>query len=390
MLRRHVWQRVSLHNRRRWEQRIASVLSDSREGQVDSAANRFHRIYRERRYTPVEAAFPLLDKARWASLPGETPQEQATPTAGEGGALSTRSSGPGEATYLLHSTFLGPQNAGKTSLVNALALSQVGAVSNRYGSTKDWTKAVATIHQTQLLLLDTPGVVMINSQQDRKRHGVSSGKAWDSIFCADLVVLVLPIGLGFVETEHKRIAREVVQRAASRDLPIVLALTMMDRMQTPKHRELYFSMRADLESMNLPISATHEVSVKDGKGLVELKDCLSQYAVQGTWEHSRRESTDLSPVDRVAEFLRQIYFEILPHEIPHLMRQRIIGWTRKDSGTTEVVVEVFFDRPGYMFTFYSKLETICLRAQRLTANELGSRFRFVFQAFTSPSSLSHR
>ncbi|CCW63439.1 unnamed protein product [Phytomonas sp. EM1] len=385
MLRSNFCRRVSLHNRRRWEQRIASVLSDHREDQVNSAARRFNRIYKERRYTPVEEAFPLLDKERWAGLPGEESSEM-----GKERAASTGTSGSGEATYRLRTTFLGPQNAGKTSLVNALALSQVGAVSSRYGSTKDWTKAVATVHQTQLLLLDTPGVVIINTQQDRKRHAVSSAKAWDSIFCADLVVLVLPVGLGFLEKEHKCVAREVVQRAASRELPVVLALSMMDRVQTPKHRELYFSMRADLESMCLPIAATHEVSVKDGKGLVELKDCLCRYAVPGAWEHTRRESTDLSPVDRVAEFLRQTYLELLPHEIPHQLRQRIIGWTRKDSGTTEVIVEVFFDRPGYMFTFYSKLETICVRAQQLTENELGSRFRFVFQAFTSPSGLSHR
>lgn len=382
MLHRSTVRFISLQNRRRWEQRIASVLAENAEERIDDVANRYQRIYRSRQYTPVEEAFPLQDTARWAGLSASS------------SAASPSSSPPPQEQppnpRVLRATFLGPQNAGKTSLVNALSLSLVGAVSNRYGSTQDWTKAVATVHDTQLLLLDTPGVAVLESKRDRAMFATSSARAWDSIFVADLVVLTLPAGLGFVETSHKRVAREVVARAAARDLPVVLAVTMMDRVQTPRHRELYISMRTDLEGMQLPLVGTQEVSVKGGSGLVELKDFLCRYAKPGPWEHYRRESTDLSPVDRVAEMLRQTYFELLPHEIPHKLRQRIIGWSRKDSGTTEVVVEVFFDRPAYMFTFYSKLEAICLRAQTVTERELKGRFRFVFQAFVAPGGVSHR
>lgn len=400
MLVRSLVRRSNLLGRRRWEQRIASVLTEAKEEEVDTATRRFNKIYRERQFTPVEEAFPLLDKERWSGLDLAAEEDgDGTTTGGAAGEdpnlyPSLQSSGssapPLERQRVLRATILGPQNAGKTSLVNALALSHVGVVSTRHGSTKDWTKAVATVHDTQLLLLDTPGLVLPRGEKDRRQHASGSARAWDSIFVADLVVLALPAGLGFVEPEHKKLAREVVSRAGARDLPVVFAVTMMDRVQTPKHRELYFSMRADFESMGLPVSVTHETSVKDGKGLVELKDALSMYARLGPWEHARRESTDLTPVDRVAEFLRQVYFELLPHEIPHTMRQRIIGWTQKDSGTTEVVVEVFFDRPSYMFSFYGKLEAICVRAQSLTEREMKSRYRFVFQAFTSPGGMSHR
>lgn len=371
----------SLHSRRRWEQRIASVLSEHKEEHVDAAAKRFNRIYRDRQYTTVEEAFPLLDKARWAGVVARSSVPPTSPLSSVSQPADTR---------VLRATIVGPQNVGKTSLVNALALSHVGAVSNRYGCTKDWTKAIATLHNTQLQLLDTPGVVVINNDADRKRHASSSARTWDSFYVADLVLLALPAGLGFVDPEHKRISREVVQRAAARDLPVVLAVTMMDRVQTPKHREFYFAMRTDFESMGLPLTATQEVSVKDGSGLVALKDFLCGYATPGPWEYARHESTDLSPVDRVSEMLRQVYFELLPHEMPHEMQQRIIGWTAKESGTTEVAVEVFFDRPAYMFTFYAKLEAICARAQLVTERELKKRYRFVFQAFTSPGGMATR
>lgn len=381
-MRRSVALCTSTYHRRRWEQRVASVLKEHKEEEVDSVSRRFNRIYKEKAFTPLADAFPsmMMEEQQSASSSSSAPSSPARAAAAMDMPENPR---------VLRASFLGPQNAGKTSLVNALALSNVGAVSSRYGSTKDWTTAVATVHDTQLVLLDTPGAVIVQNQRDRRRFAESTSRAWDALFVADLAVLTLPVGLGFVEAEYKRVAREVVRRAAARDLPVVLAMTMMDRVQSPRHRELYFSLRTDLESMNLPVALTHETSVKGATGLVELKDILCRYARPGPWEYARREVSDLNPADRVAELLRQSFLELLPHEIPHRMHHRIIGWTQKESGTTEVVVEAFFDRPAYLFTFYSKLEAICLRSQEVTERELKRRFRFVFQAFITPGGIGN-
>nr|CCC94662.1 conserved hypothetical protein [Trypanosoma congolense IL3000] len=371
----------TVHNRRRWEQRIVSVLSEQNNASVDAVAQRFARIYKERRFTPVEEAFPLRDNARWVGLRDDA-----------AASSSAASQHPGlqqpPDAHRLRVSIVGPQNSGKTSLLNALSLSHVGAVSNRSGVTRDWTKGVTTVHNTQLVLLDTPGVVICNGEKDRRRHATPVARTWDAFTVTDLVLLTLPAGLGFVEPEQKTVAREVVRRASLRRMPVVLVVTMMDKVQTPRHRELYFAMRTDLESMRLPIACVSETSVKGGTGLVELKDLLCRYASPGDWEFFRNESTDATPVDRVFELLRQCFFEVLPHEIPHKMQHRIIGWTRKETGTIEVITEVFFDRPAYMFTFYSKLEAICYRAQRIVERELKCRHRFVFQAFITPGGIS--
>lgn len=221
-----------LQNRRRWEQRVASMLGETREHNVDSAAARFQRIYKDRQFTPVEEAFPLLNKTQWNDLPqfqhnlsflnnkpkkGDEDENACMPNDSSSRISSIDDSNSSnirnsekkktKSQYILHATFLGPQNAGKTALVNALALSHVGAVCHRHGSTKDWTKAIATVHNTQLLLLDTPGIVLVRGEKDRRRHAAASVRSWDSLFVADLVVCALPVGMGFVEREHKTIVR---------------------------------------------------------------------------------------------------------------------------------------------------------------------------------------
>lgn len=379
--------RHSVLNRRRWEKRVASLLSENKNSLVDSAARRYERIYKERRFTPVEKAFPTLGEKNVDA----SALLSAAPTLASmsNSSLGVPSIPPDS--RVLSLAVVGPQNAGKSALVNAIALSSVGAVSSRYGSTSECTKAVATVHSTQLVLFDTPGVFVSrkrHSAKDLRWFGGKSAWALDTLFSVDLALLTLPVGLGFVEDEHKKVALEVAERAEARELPLVLALTMMDKVQTPRHKEMYLSFRTDLESLSLSFDAIHEVSVKGGSGLVGLKDSLCTFSQPGPWKFFRHETTDLSPVERVAEILRQAYLDLLPHEIPHRLRQKVIGWTKKPNNSTEVVVEVFFDRPAYVYVFYSKLEAIAHRAHQLILREWGEKYFFVLQGFVSPGGVS--
>lgn len=366
---------LSLHHRRKWETRIASVLSEKAETEVDTAAKRFEKIYKEKKFTPIEKAFPLEDSSRWSDLAPITP----APHTEEPKTVNPHS---------CQVSFLGPQNSGKSSLINAMSHAHISTESCRSGSTRECVTAVSTVHNTQLMLVDTPGIVQVKGPKDRRRHADAALKAWDSLFTAEVVCLTLPAGLGFVEPEAKSIAKEVVRRAAQRDLPVVLAVTKMDKVQTSRQREMYFAMRTDLETLNLCFAQCIETSVKDSQGLVELKDFLCRYAVRRPWKYYRHESTSLTPSQRVSELLRQVFMETLPHEVPHHMRHRLIGWTRKDNGATEVVVEVYFGRPSYLFTFYSKLEGIGQASQALAERELKAKYFFVFQGFLTPGNIS--
>jgi GTP-binding protein Era len=238
------------------------------------------------------------------------------------------------------------------------------------------------VHDTQISLIDTPGIVQPKGPEGRKRF--ISTSSWDAILTADVAVVTIAAGLGFVEKEHKAVVIEIARRAAARELPLILAMTKMDKVQTPRQKELYFAMRTDMESLGIPFASTCESSVKDAKGLVDLKDQLCALGRPKPWNFYRSECTDMSPPQRVTELLKQSFLEALPHEVPHVMEYRVIGWTERDSSSVEVIVEVFFPRPSYLFLFYSKVEGISSRIQHLAEMELKRRFFFVFQGFVTP------
>lgn len=307
--------------------------------------------------------------------------------------------------------FLGPQNSGKSSLINALSHRHTNIESNRAGTTKQNQCSFFTVHDTQITLMDTPGLVIpqhihkIEHRQqqqgagggsasvfykDRRRNAADALEAWESLHVNDVVALTLPVGTGgFLDSEFRSIAREVVRRASKRELPVVLVFTKMDLVQTRRQKELYTAFRTDVERLALPVAACFETSVVEGTGLVDLKDFLRGYGKPGVWTRAKIEHSELTPSQHVSALLQQTLFDLLPHEIPHELKHRVIGWTKRESGGgVEIVIELFFHRPTYLFTFYGKLEAISMAVQRLVEREMQMKVFVVFQAFLTPGGVS--
>ena len=100
------------------------------------------------------------------------------------------------------------------------------------------------------------------------------------------------------------------------------------------------------------------------------------------------EHSELTPSQHVSALLQQVLFDLLPHEIPHELKHRMIGWTKQESGAVEIVIELFFHRPTYLFTFYGKLEAVAMALQQLVEREMQMRVFVVFQAFLAPGGVS--
>ena len=82
---------------------------------------------------------------------------------------------------------LGAPNAGKSTLVNALVGQKVAIVSPKAQTTRARLMGIAIASESQLLLVDTPGIFTPNRRLDRAMVKA----AWDGAADADRVVLVV-------------------------------------------------------------------------------------------------------------------------------------------------------------------------------------------------------
>lgn len=85
---------------------------------------------------------------------------------------------------------LGAPNAGKSSILNYMTERNISAVSNKYNTTDTAKVGLYTDYdtQTQLCLVDTPGVTRANNSLKSK---LLISKAWDRLEDADMVMFVV-------------------------------------------------------------------------------------------------------------------------------------------------------------------------------------------------------
>lgn len=441
--------------RRRWESSLSDVLSERGRSREEMLAAKYESIYVKKDFTPVNVAFPhsAYESKRWTGAPSEEDGSAASRRHerhnDDGGGSGTRSNnknddeddvedaalrrameqqraddmarrrrefaerrkrlarGAPPEPYSMRVALLGPPNAGKSSLLNTMVAAHVSAESKRSGTTVDWVKGVARVHDTQMQLLDTPGIFLPDNQLHRRQqqqHQQQAGRgttarldryrtlrlaAWDSIFSANVVLVTLPVGLGFLEPRRKALLKEIAGRCRAREIPIVLALTKMDLLHHERHLVLYRHLRADIDTLRIPFAETAETSALLCKGVVELKDTLASFAAPGPWEFSKSDVTDLNLADRVSEIVREAAFEHLPHAVPHLMTHKVVGWTvgedKLGNKITQVIVEVFFDRPSFMHTFLQRQMQIAQTARERCKVALKQNVWFHFQSFVAPT-----
>jgi GTPase Era involved in 16S rRNA processing len=86
-----------------------------------------------------------------------------------------------------HVAIIGAPNAGKSTLVNALVGQKVAIVSPKAQTTRTRMLGVALAGETQIILVDTPGIFAAQRRLDRAMVAA----AWDGAGDADMIALIV-------------------------------------------------------------------------------------------------------------------------------------------------------------------------------------------------------
>jgi GTP-binding protein Era len=248
---------------------------------------------------------------------------------------------------------VGAPNAGKSTLVNALVGQKVAITSPKAQTTRVRIMGVALEGETQLVLVDTPGIFAPGRRLDRAM--VQS--AWGGTQDADLIALVVdgraglgpkmdPILAGLANRrETKWLILNKVDIAAKERL-----LTLTERL----HERVTFA-------------ETFYVSASTGDGLPELKTAMAKAMPEGPWHFPADQVSDATDRLLAAEITREQLYHQLHEELPYQSAVETEQYKERADGSVEIHQQILVARPTQRGIILGK------GGQRL--KEIGSKAR---------------
>ncbi len=225
---------------------------------------------------------------------------------------------------------LGAPNAGKSTLVNALVGQKVAITSPKAQTTRTRLMGIAIEGDTQLLLVDTPGIFEPKRRLDRAM--VSA--AWEGTAGADAIAVVVD-GKGGIGPK----VRAIVEPLAQRKEPKLLILNKVDIADKPR----LLDHAARLHEM-AAFEETFFVSATTGDGLAEMKAALAKRMPEGPWHFPEDQVSDATDRMLAAEVTREQLYHQLHEELPYASAVDTERYLEREDGSVEIHQQIYVAR----------------------------------------------
>jgi len=234
---------------------------------------------------------------------------------------------------------IGAPNAGKSTLVNALVGSKVAIVSPKVQTTRMNLRGVALRGETQIVLVDTPGIFKPRRRLDRAMVAA----AWSGAGDADAVVLLVdaadlaanPQGHGARDTGA------IVEGLKAANRKAALALNKIDAM---KHEAL-LPLAERLNAAGL-FERVFMISALKGDGLADLADWCASKMPEGPWLYPADQAADIPSRLLAAEITREKIYLRLHDELPYASAVETEKWEERKDGSVKIDQVIYVQRDG--------------------------------------------
>ncbi|WP_353226980.1 GTPase Era [Novosphingobium sp.] len=258
---------------------------------------------------------------------------------------------------------LGAPNAGKSTLVNALVGQKVAIVSNKAQTTRARLMGIAIEADTQIILVDTPGLFEPRRRLDRAM--VSA--AWGGAEAADAIVLVVD-----ARKKRREYLEPILTTLATRPERRILVLNKVDA--TPKEPLL---VAAEELVAAGGFDEVFFISALTGDGVAELKTRLAALMPPSPWHYPEDQVSNASERLLATEITREQLYRQLHDELPYDSAVRPESYAVRADGSIEIHQQIVIardsQRPIVLGKGGSKLKSIGETARKELANLLGAK-----------------
>ena len=269
---------------------------------------------------------------------------------------------------------LGAPNAGKSTLTNALVGQKVAIVSPKAQTTRARLMGIAIDGDTQMLLVDTPGILTPHRRLDRAMVKA----AWEGAEDADRVVLM-------VDAAAKVGPRveQVIEGVEARTEPKILVLNKVDI--ADKGQLLTIAQRL---AERLKPEQIFMISSTTGDGVADLKAHLSAAMPASAWHFPDDQLTDATDRMVAAELTREQLYLQLHAEVPYSAAVETEKWEDRKDGSTVIHQQILIERDSQKAIVVgkggSRLKAIGQASREAITEHLGRKVHLFLHVKVNP------
>jgi GTP-binding protein Era len=228
---------------------------------------------------------------------------------------------------------VGAPNAGKSTLMNRMTGAKLSIVSPKAQTTRFRVLGILMRGESQVLLVDTPGIF----QPRRKLDRAMVAAAWMGAADADVAILLVDARSGATEA-----VRTIAAKLGASGRRCWLVLNKTDLVAPPSLLPLIAGLGA-----LATFEETFMVSAVTGDGIAALSDALAAAVPAGPHLYPDDDLTDLPDRLLAAEIVREQIFMQTHEEVPYGATVETESFQERKDGSVRIEATVYVSRPGH-------------------------------------------
>jgi len=225
---------------------------------------------------------------------------------------------------------IGTPNAGKSTLLNALAGSKVAIVTHKVQTTRAAIRAIVLDGDSQIIFIDTPGIFKPKRALDEAMVDAAWGGADD----ADRIALIVDAKRGL-----NRDVERIIEGLEKNHQKAILILNKIDIMA----RDSLLSVTRHFNE-RFAFEETFMVSALNGSGVEDIKHYFAENMPLGPWLYPEDQLADLPTKLLASEVTREKMFLKLHDELPYASTVETESWTVKKDGSIRTEQVIYVER----------------------------------------------
>jgi GTPase len=265
---------------------------------------------------------------------------------------------------------IGAPNAGKSTLTNRLVGAKVAIVTHKVQTTRFPVRGVAQVGDTQIVLVDTPGIFVAKRRLDRAMVKA----AWSGAADADAIVHLVDSSAWVADRAGAATGAQKMSIADDRRVIAQLKLTGKRAFLALNKIDLFPHDQVLPVMSELSDSGVYDeifmISAENGDGVDRLAAAIADRMPAGTALFPPDQTADLPMRLLAAEVTREKLLLRMHQELPYQLMVETESWEERKDGSVRIQQVIIVGREGHKAMVLGKNGASIKEIGRMARKEL--------------------